>query len=144
MSVFSRLHEKLKIPDRFYIAETQAKPLNSGVRAAAIRELRGRNELLDRDDTEALLEALCRRFQGYANEPGKFHNRWIGNKPRVRPKAQDADEKRAARLARSTQIREALIQDPNAKARPLAERFDCDESTIRLYRRQLRHEGLIP
>ncbi len=64
MSVFSGLHEKLKIPDRFYIAETQAKPLNSGVRAAAIRELRGRNELLDGEDTEAPLGALCRRFQG--------------------------------------------------------------------------------
>ncbi len=144
MSVFSRLHEKLKIPDRYNVAETQAKPLNNGARAAAIRGLRGRKEILDSDDTEALLGALCRRFLGYANEPAKFHNRWTSSKPRIRPKAQDADEKRAARLARSTQIREALIQDPKAKARPLAERFDCDESTIRFYRCQLRHEGLIP
>lgn len=141
MTVFSRIHKQLCIPDD-YFRSGYAPKITEGARVAAIRELRGRNELHGEDDVEALLSAIARKMTRLSAE-----DRPSDDRPEKKRRAHRASpffaEREQQRLARKAKIIEEILKDPNFSSTKLADRFGVDESSIRNYKRQLRFEGKI-
>ncbi len=144
MSIYSKLHDQLSIPDNYYLGEVQAPKLDPADRKAALVALVGTGELSAAD---SLLSALVRKLTklkapALKDDTDKQADRPKGKK--VYFPAPFFAEKEAVRIAKKQQIVEALLANPKASATELGRQYGVNESTARNYRRQLKAEGKLP
>lgn len=146
MSVYSRLHRELKIPDGYH-ADAEAGSITGRQRAEAIHDLRKESELYERDDAEALLNAITRKLTRLQAPPVKqssIDDAIRQPKRKRQPKRfldPNFEAKEAERLARKDKIRAFILENPKAGPTAIGKMFGCDESTVRFYKRELKAEG---
>lgn len=126
MSVFTRLHRKLRIPKNFHRAHTEPKaPLSVTQRTVALETLKSA-EVIAGPTKDEILKAIAQRFVKLAGPlPARVPLRG----------------KRGA-VVRSP-IFAVILADPAASPQVLADRAKCMPKTIVTYRSQLRREGRI-
>ncbi len=153
MTVYSRLHPTLRIPEGYY-RDSYATPLDEHKRVEAISLLIGADELEKHDDiTEALLNRLAQKLTKLHEvtrlieiTPPRAKKREPKDKapPKIRSRADpEWADKKAKKLARKEKIIAEIIADPAVSSLKLARKHGVDESCVRRYKSQLRFEGKI-
>lgn len=146
VSVYPRLHRILAIPEGYYRDGATAPRLSPLLEKNALTALKRAGEITG-GSTEALLTAMCASFErAFARQAAAGVKQWsltaVKEKKSYKPSPDD-EEKKAKRLTKKAQIMDAFRENPKASATRLAEKFNCDESTIRMYRGQMRAAGEI-
>lgn len=118
-TIVRRIHRDLEIPDGYYRAEVQAEPLEPARREAAIGQMVA-SGVLKRGSTDDIIAAMCDRI--------------------MERTAWDATP---APSALRTRVEEAILRNPEATTKALAEITGVSTSTILVYRNQLRKEGKL-
>lgn len=130
MTLFTRLHKDLRIPDGYHRTEIDGywgrkiPPLSDEERELAIRKLE-RNGAIGGSTEQDLLDAIVERMGRLPNMP-----RGITRvaKPVVRM---------------DPNVVAAILADPSGSPRDIAKRISRSSDTVRRYRKQLKDEGRI-